>query len=231
MIETLRLWLSGSSMPVVSAVLMGLLSAMSPCALACSITAVGYLGRDISSRTRILWNGALYTLGRAITYCLLAWVIMWLLHSGAEVPAIKQVLTSHTTLILGAILLLMGIWMLVEPYIHLRGININTGRLQLHGSLGALVIGMLLALAFCPYSGMLFFAGLIPMAAGTMGGWLLPIVFAIATAVPVLLVAGVWAFSANALGQTMGYLKTIQLWLNRIVAVLFIAIGIYYLIP
>lgn len=231
MIETLRLWLSGSTMPIVSAVLMGLLAAMSPCALACSITAVGYLGRDISSRTRILWNGALYTLGRAITYCVLAWVIMWLLHYGAEVPAVKQMLTSHTTLILGSILLLMGIWMLVEPYIHLRGISINTNRVQVHGSWGALVIGMLLALAFCPYSGMLFFAGLIPMAAGTTGGWLLPIVFAIATAAPVLLVAGVWAFSAHALGQTMGYLKTFQLWLNRIVAVLFIAIGIYYLIP
>lgn len=228
MIETLRLWLSGSTMPVVSAVLMGLLAAMSPCALACSITAVGYLGRDISSRARILWNGALYTLGRALTYCLLAWTILLLLHSGAEVPAVKQLLTSHTRLILGAILLLMGVWMLVEPYVHLRGITINTAHMKLRGSLGALVIGMLLALAFCPYSGMLFFAGLIPMAAGTTGGSFLPIVFAIATAAPVLLVAGVWAFSANALGRTMGYLKIFQLWLNRIVAILFVLVGIYY---
>lgn len=229
MIETFRLWLSGSTMPFVSAILMGLLSAMSPCALACSITAVGYLGRDVSSRTRILWNGAMYTLGRIITYCLLAWGIMLLLHQGAEVPAVKLLLTSHTRLILGGILLLMGVWMLVEPYIHLRGIQIDTSHVRLRGSVGALVIGMLLALAFCPYSGMLYFAGLIPMAASTTGGWLLPILFAIATALPVLLVAGVWAFSANALGKTMGWLQAFQLWFNRIVAVAFIGFGIYYI--
>jgi len=231
MIETLRFWLSSSTMPVASAFLMGLLAAMSPCALACSITAVGYLGHDVSSRSRILWNGVMYTLGRIITYCLLAWGILLLLHQGMEVPAIKQLLTSHTRSILGIILLLMGLWMFLEPYIHLRGIQIETGRVRFRGSIGALAIGMLLALAFCPYSGMLYFAGLIPMAASSAGGWLLPVVFAIATALPVLLVAGVWAFSANALGRTMGWLQVFQLWINRIVAVMFIGFGIYYLLP
>jgi len=229
MIQTLRLWLSASSVPVLSATLMGLLSAMSPCALACSITAVGYLGRDVSSRSRTLWNGAMYTLGRTVTYCLLAWTIMWLLRQGAEVPAVKELLTSHTKLVLGLILLLMGVWMLVEPYIHLRSITIDTSNVRLRGSVGALVIGMLLALAFCPYSGMLYFAGLIPMAASTAGGWLLPVVFAVATALPVLVVAGVWAFSANALGRTMGWLRVFQVWFNRIVAVAFIVAGCYYL--
>ena len=90
------------------------------------------------------------------------------------------------------------------------------------------MLGVLFALAFCPTSGVFYFGMLIPMSASTTMGYLLPILFAIATALPVLVVAWILAFSAGQIGVVYGKMQTIQKWLNRAVGVLFIAIGIYY---
>lgn len=96
------------------------------------------------------------------------------------------------------------------------------------GGVGALILGVLFALAFCPTSGVFYFGMLIPMSANATMGYLLPILFAIATALPVLVVAWILAFSAGQIGAVYGKMQTIQKWLNRVVGVLFIAIGIYY---
>ena len=72
-------WLTGllenSSFPIVTAFLLGLLTAISPCPLATNITAIGFIGKDIENRKRIFYNGLIYTLGRAISYTGVAFVI------------------------------------------------------------------------------------------------------------------------------------------------------------
>ena len=90
------------------------------------------------------------------------------------------------------------------------------------------MLGVLFALAFCPTSGVFYFGMLIPMSASATMGYLLPILFAVATALPVLVVAWILAFSAGQIGAVYGKMQTIQKWLNIVVGVLFIAIGIYY---
>ena len=90
------------------------------------------------------------------------------------------------------------------------------------------MLGLLFALAFCPTSGVFYFGMLIPMSASVSMGYLLPILFAIATALPVLVVAWILAFSAGQIGAVYGKMQTIQKWLNIAVGVLFIVIGIYY---
>ena len=90
------------------------------------------------------------------------------------------------------------------------------------------MLGVLFALAFCPTSGVLYFGVLIPMSASTTMGYLLPILFAIATALPVLVVAWIMAFIAGQIGAVYGKIQTIQKWLNIVVGILFITIGIYY---
>jgi cytochrome c-type biogenesis protein len=57
--------------PIVTAFVLGLLTAISPCPLATNITAIGYISRDIESKRRIFWNGILYTVGRIIAYSIL----------------------------------------------------------------------------------------------------------------------------------------------------------------
>jgi threonine/homoserine/homoserine lactone efflux protein len=69
---------------------------------------------------------------------------------------------------------------------------------------------------------------LIPMSAEATAGYLLPLVFAIATALPVLVVAWVLAYSMQSLGKVMGKIAAFQRWFNRLVALLFIGVGIYY---
>lgn len=69
---------------------------------------------------------------------------------------------------------------------------------------------------------------LIPMSATATAGYLLPVVFAIATAIPVLVVAWILAFSVQQLGSFYGKMQKVQKWMTRIVGVLFIVIGIYY---
>ena len=58
--------LDNSSVPVVTAMILGILTAVSPCPLATKLTAVAYLGRDIDNRRKVFYLGLLYTLGRTI---------------------------------------------------------------------------------------------------------------------------------------------------------------------
>ena len=57
---------------------------------------------------------------------------------------------------------------------------------------------------------------------------LLPVLFAVATALPVLVVAWILAFGARRIGLVYGRMQTVQKWLNRIVGGLFTVLGIYY---
>ena len=134
--------------------------------------------------------------------------------------------------LLGPALLLVGVFMLVGDRLNLPkfGFNGNGEGLARHGGAGAFLLGMLFAMAFCPTSGVFYFGMLIPMAATATAGWLLPLVFAIATALPVLVVAWILAFSVGQIGSFYGKMQTIQKWLNRIVGGVFTAIGIYYCI-
>ena len=49
-----------------------------------------------------------------------------------------------------------------------------------------------------------------------------------ATALPVLVVAWILAYSMQSLGKVMGRIAVFQKWFNRVIAILFIGVGIYY---
>lgn len=66
--EWLQTLLDNSTTPALTALLLGLLTAVSPCPLATNIAAIGFIGKDIENRRRIFLNGLLYTLGRVIAY-------------------------------------------------------------------------------------------------------------------------------------------------------------------
>ena len=82
--------LMNSGLPVVTAFVLGLLTAISPCPLATNITAIGFISRDIGNRKRIFRNGLLYTLGRIITYTVLGLLVIPILREGASMFAIQK---------------------------------------------------------------------------------------------------------------------------------------------
>ena len=103
----------------------------------------------------------------------------------------------------------------------------NAEGLKRHGGWGACLLGVLFAMAFCPTSGMFYFGMLIPMSATATMGYLLPAVFAVATALPVLVVAWLLAFSMQEVGRFYGWMRVVERWTTTIVGLLFILIGLY----
>lgn len=224
--------LDNSSTPALTAFLLGLLTAVSPCPLATNIAAIGYIGKDIVNRRRIFRNGVLYTAGRVIAYTVLGLVLISILKEGASVFGIQKTIGKWGGLLIGPLLLLIGLFMLFGHRLNIPqfGFAGNGEQLARKGGRGALLLGVLLAMAFCPSSGVLYFGMLIPMSATANAGWLLPVLFAVATALPVLAVAWILAFSVEKVGEFYGKLRTVQKWLNIIVGTIFIAVGIYYCI-
>lgn len=228
--EWLQTLLDNSTTPALTAFLLGLLTVISPCPLATNIAAIGFIGKDIENRNRIFRNGLLYTLGRVIAYTLLGGVLILILKEGASLFGIQKFIGKYGELILGPALLLIGLFMLFGSKLKLPsfGFNGNGEKLAKKGGWGAIMLGMLFAMAFCPTSGVFYFGMLIPMSATATAGYLLPVLFAIATAMPVLIVAWILAFSVQHIGSFYGRVQMVQKWLNWIVGGIFIAIGVYY---
>lgn len=230
--EWLQTLLDSSTTPALTAFLLGLLTAVSPCPLATNIAAIGFIGRNVECRRRIFLNGLLYTLGRIIAYTVLGIVLILILREGASLFGIQKFIGRYGELILGPALLLIGLFMLFGSRLRLPsfGFSGNGEGLARKGGFGALLLGMLFAMAFCPTSGVLYFGMLIPMSATAAAGYLLLVLFAVATALPVLIVAWILAFSVQRIGSFYGRMRTVQKWLNRIVGGIFVGIGIYYCI-
>lgn len=228
--DWLQTLLDNSTAPALTAFLLGLLTAISPCPLATNIAAIGYISKDIENGRRIFRNGVLYTIGRIIAYTVLGIILISILKEGASVFGIQKTIGKWGELLLGPLLLVIGLFMLVGHRLNIPqfGFSGNGEGLARKGGRGALLLGILFAMAFCPSSGVLYFGMLIPMSVTANAGWLLPVLFAVATALPVLAVAWILAFSVEKVGEFYGKLRTIQKWLNIIVGLLFIGVGAHY---
>jgi len=227
--EALTNLLQNSSVPLLSAFILGLMTAISPCPLATNISAIGFIGKDIENRNKVFYNGLIYTLGRALTYTGLAAVIFL----GADQLALSGWFQQYGEKILGPLLIIIGLFMLGLFKINFPGVSRYMQRYQEKGvsSYGeVLFIGILFALAFCPYSGVLYFGMLIPMTLSSGSGLALPVVFAIATGIPVIVFAWLLAYTIAGVGKLYNGLRLFEKWFRRVVAVLFVGIGLYYVI-
>jgi sulfite exporter TauE/SafE len=218
-----------STFPLLSAFLLGLMTAISPCPLATNITAVGFISKDIQNRNRVFVNGLIYTLGRSLSYTLLAVVLVY----SADQFRISGFLQMYGEKIIGPLLILIGLFMLDFIKINFPGLSSLTDRFNRKGISGywdVLLLGIVFALAFCPYSGVLYFGMLIPMTISSSEGILLPLVFAVATGIPVIIFAWLIAYTISGVGSFYNRMKTFEIWFRRVIAVVFIGIGIYYVI-
>ena len=221
--------LDNSTMPWFTALLLGLMTAISPCPLATNITAIGFISKDIEDRNRVFINGLMYTLGRAITYTAIALVIFL----GADQLKFGGFFQRYGEKIIGPLLILIGLFMLDIFRIQFPGFNRLTSGMQDKKKWkykDALLLGLLFALAFCPYSGVLYFGMLVPLTVASPSGLYLPVIFAVATGIPVIIIAWLLAYTVSGIGNVYNKIKSFELWFRRIIAVLFIVVGIYYII-
>lgn len=225
--EFLQNLIDQSAFPLLTAFLLGLMTAISPCPLATNITALAFISKDVENKRNVFFNGLYYTLGRAITYTVLGAIVYF----GASKFQVSRVVQANGEKWIGPLLILIGIFML--GFIKLPGssgsiIQRFANKVKLGNGWGALCLGMIFALAFCPYSGVLYFGMLIPMVLSQASGLLLLPDFAIATGLPVILLSYLLAFSIGGIGKFYNKIKIFEIWFRRIVAVLFIFTGFYF---
>jgi len=221
--------LENSTMPWLSAMVLGLMTAISPCPLATNITAIGFISKDIESRNRVFANGVFYTLGRAISYTVLPLIIFF----GADQFKFSGFFQRYGEKVLGPLLILIGLLMFDVIKIKFPGLSGLTSKMENKtkwGYVDSLILGMIFALAFCPYSGVLYFGMLVPMTISSASGLYLPFVFALATGIPVIIFSWLIAYSVGSIGGVYNKMKNFEIWFRRLVAALFIGVGVYYVI-
>ena len=217
------------NIPLLTAFLLGILTSISPCPLATNITAIAYISKEIRTVKNILLNGLFYTLGRGISYTLLATLIYF----GLSSFQVSNIFQGWGDKILGPVLIIIGLIMFGVIKINIGGHNKKIEKFKEHlsekGYVGSLFLGVLFALAFCPYSGVLFFGALIPLVLKSAESLLLPPLFALGTGLPVIIFSFLIAFSMQKVSQAFKIVQKVEKVMRYAVAFVFLVAGIYYL--
>lgn len=219
-----------ASWPVLSAWALGVLTAISPCPLATNITATAYIARTLEGKRKILLSGFLYTLGLAFTYTSIAMIISL----GASKFHVARFFQGNGEKFVGPIMIVIGLIMLnIIRFRFLGKSNLKEkvgDKFKDKGLLGSFLLGALFAMAFCPYSGAMYFGMLIPMTIESEMGMTLPLFFAIGAGSLVLFFTLIIAFSFQKMGLYFKRITQIEKVMRYIAAVLFILTGVYYVL-
>lgn len=214
---------------VATAVWLGILTSISPCPLASNVAAVSFLGRQVARPRRALLAGLAYSSGRAVTYVVVGSLVVG---SVLSIPSVSMFLQHRMNQLLGPLLVVVGLalsgWVRV-PWPTWGWGRGTSERLAGGGVLGAAALGMLFALSFCPVSAGLFFGGLIPLAVSSRSQVLLPAVYGIGTAFPVVVFATLLVFGAHGVGRLFGVVTRIERVARPVTAIVFILAGLYLL--
>jgi cytochrome c biogenesis protein CcdA len=208
---------------------LGILTAISPCPLATNVAAISFIGRQMGNRLAVFLAGILYTTGRVVAYVLLGYLISSGLFATGQ---ISRFLQNYLNEILGPLLILLGMVLLNligsgRGGIQMAGTHIQQKAAK-RGALYALPLGVLFALSFCPVSAGLFFGALIPLTLTSNSAIILPLVYGIGTAVPVVIFAFLIAYSSEMLGKAFNSLNKIEIFVRFATGSIFIVAGIYY---
>lgn len=228
--------IDSSTFPLVSAFLLGLATIISPCPFCSDITAVSYISKDVSSKKRVMHNGICYGLGKLTAYWGLSLVFLF----GVQIGPIEEFFETYGEPALGPFLIICALVMAFMGYRekhhhhthnHERSyMNMVENKLPKGSGIGAFVLGFFGSLAFCPYSGVLYFGMLIPLsiAQPIAWGWTLPMMFGLATAIPVLIIAWTIAFGVGyGMSKVSEKIDKVEVWLRWLCIVVFLGIGIY----
>jgi len=227
--EWLQEFAQNSEAPLLAALALGLLTAIAPCPLATNVTATAYIAKTITNKKKVLFSGFLYTLGRVFSYTALGAIIYF----GVSKFEVAKIFQGNGEKYIGFVLIIIGLIMLdVIKLNFIKGGNITdrlSDKFKSQGLLGSFLLGALFALAFCPYSGALFFAMLIPMTLSSSAGLALPVVFSVGTGLPVILFAFVIAFSMEKVGSYFKAVTQIEKVMRLVAGLVFIITGLYYI--
>jgi cytochrome c biogenesis protein CcdA len=227
--EFLNTLIDQYNIPLLTTFILGVMTSISPCPLATNITAIAYISKDIKTAKHTLISGLIYTLGRGISYTLLATLIYF----GFSAFSIASIFQGWGDKLLGIVLILIALVMfgVIKINFSSKSEKIEKAKewLATKGHIGTLLLGVLFALAFCPYSGALFFGMLVPLVLSSTESLLLPPLFALGTGLPVIIFSIILAFSAEKIDRMYNAMGKIEKVMRYGVATIFLITGIYYL--
>jgi len=225
--EWLENIVQNSNIPLLTALALGLLTAIAPCPLATNITATAYIAKTINSKKKVILSGVFYTFGRMFSYTFIGAIIYF----GASKFQVAKLFQGNGEKYIGFVLVILGLVMLnIIKLNFIKGVSVSdklSDKFKNKGLLGSFLLGALFALAFCPYSGALFFGMLMPITIKT--GLLAPIVFSIGTGFPVILFAFVIAFSIEKLGNYFKAITQVEKVMRIVAGITFVVTGLYYI--
>ncbi len=221
-----------------SAFFLGIVTSISPCPLATNIAAISFLGRSLNDTKQVFLSGLLYTIGRMIVYIGLGVLILIVFDAtsvaGSETTSsISRFLQNNMGIILGPVLVIVGMLLLgmLETSFSLNFGNLAIqNKIDNRGIIWSLPMGILFALSFCPVSASLFFIGLISLSTQYSSPVLLPLLYGIGTAVPVIVFAIIISFMGKYVGLAFNRLSQIEKWIRTFTGIIFILSGIYYIL-
>jgi len=213
-----------------SAFWLGVLTSISPCPLATNVAAISFVARNLGSSQKVLWSGVLYSLGRMLVYIVIAVLAVASLLS---LPEVSFFLETNMHKIIGPLLIVVGIILLEILPISFSTSFLSSSvqdRARRWGIWGSGLLGIIFALTFCPLSAALFFGSLIPLAVDGKSAVLMPSLYGLGTAMPVIGFAIVLAFGVKSLGKFFEKLTHMEKWARKATAFVFIAAGLYLLL-
>lgn len=227
--ELLNTITQSTEIPLLTALLLGLLTALNPCQLAINISALTYLVKKGKPWT----ESVTYIAGRAATYTLLGWVLMCLIGGGSNIEALPKILSQAETVLPWA-LLIIGVVLIIRAFHthhHCHGEEChNSGEIIRVGSpFGSFILGMTLALAFCPESALFYFGMMIPLAQSTAVGILVPPLFAIAAVLPIFVLVALMTKAISSARHFTHAFQHFQQIINVITGIIFIVLAIWVL--
>lgn len=221
--------MQSTDIPPLTAFLLGVLTALNPCQLTINISALTYEYRNGKSVREAL----VYICGRILTYSVLGVLLICVVGGGRNIDSFATIL-SEAEHFLPYLLFAVGIFFMY------RGLTVheehsddchNCRRIIRHnGPLGSLMLGIVLALAFCPESAVMYFGVMIPMAVTSSMGIVMPLLFAIGAALPVLAVAIAMKKAESVAYRIIAVFDNVQKWINIVVGLFFLLLGIFILL-
>lgn len=215
--------------PLLYAFAIGVVTAIGPCPLSANITAIAYVSSKFTNSKDTMLAGSMYTIGRALTYTIIGFLAYIF---GSTVMESAPSLQDYEKIIIGVLLLVVGIVMLelVKPNISIGdSLKAKYGlKLSDKGALGAFGLGAIFALAFCPYTAVMFFGLLIPLSlsSGIMG-MSFPLLFGIGTGLPVLGFAILLGISATFAKAYINKIVKAEPYVRKALGAIFVLYGLY----
>lgn len=214
--------------PLLASLWLGILTSISPCPLGTNIVAISYVGNGVGDPRRVFLGGVLYTMGRMLAYALVGSLVV---SSVLSVPDVAGFLQQNMNKMLGPLLVVSGLLVLELVPLRLPGGGVKD-YIQSHlggtGVWGAGLLGLFFALSFCPMSAALFFGSLIPLSIQHGSRVVMPCLYGLGSAVPVLAIAVAIALGSRALGDAYACLARVEVWARRATGVVFLGAGAYY---